>query len=206
MPSALTIVTPPAVEPVLLAEAKDYLRVTDGDSDVTISNLLTAARLYAETFTRRALITQTWKITADSFPSKASRYQNGQYTSTVYPGQGFLLPMPPAQSVTSITYYDADNTLQTLSSSLYQVDALGEPARVIPNPNSLWPTTYTRLNAVTLTYVCGYGASGASVPQGIRQAILILTSAWFDSCDTGEKPIPMAVSTLLMQHRFMGVA
>ena len=62
------LLTPPAVEPVTLAEAKAYLRVEHDDDDDVIASLIAAARSHIEAQTRRALITQTWQIRRDSWP------------------------------------------------------------------------------------------------------------------------------------------
>ena len=75
---ALVEVTPPAVEPLTLQEAKDHLRVDHTDDDSLIDPMIKTARMYAEGKTRRALITQTWDWLLDSFPA---------WTLTV--------PMPP---------------------------------------------------------------------------------------------------------------
>ena len=66
MPSVL--VTAPAAEPLTLAEAKLHLRVDDTADDALIGALITAARQHAEHDTRRALVTQTWKLALDASP------------------------------------------------------------------------------------------------------------------------------------------
>ncbi len=58
------LLTPPAVEPVTLAEAKAYLRVEHGDDDDVIAALIAAARSHVEAQTRRVLITQIGSLGA----------------------------------------------------------------------------------------------------------------------------------------------
>jgi uncharacterized phiE125 gp8 family phage protein len=48
------LLTPPAVEPVPLADAKAYLRVEHDDDDDVISGIIEGARLQIEAQTRRA--------------------------------------------------------------------------------------------------------------------------------------------------------
>ena len=56
----LVIVTPPAEEPVSLAEAKLHLRVDIADDDALITALISAARQAAETITGRQIVTARW--------------------------------------------------------------------------------------------------------------------------------------------------
>ncbi len=86
---ALIINVPPASEPVSLAEAKTYLRITDSDDDALINSMVTAIRQKAETWTRRLFITQTWTLWLDWAP------------------EGAMLPIPlsPLQSVVDIKSY-----------------------------------------------------------------------------------------------------
>jgi uncharacterized phiE125 gp8 family phage protein len=67
MPSIL--LTAPAAEPLSLAEAKAFLRVEHDDDDGVIAALIAGARLYVEGQTRRALLTQTWRLVLDAWPT-----------------------------------------------------------------------------------------------------------------------------------------
>jgi len=68
----LKLVTPPAVEPVTLDEAKAHLRLDSNEDDTYVSALIAAARERVELFLRRALITQTFEFTLDGFPASPS--------------------------------------------------------------------------------------------------------------------------------------
>jgi hypothetical protein len=61
-------ITPPAIEPVSLAEQKTWLRVDDASEDDIIAALVTSARVLVEKATRLCLITQTWRFTLDGWP------------------------------------------------------------------------------------------------------------------------------------------
>jgi len=67
MPSIL--LAGPAAEPVTLAEAKQFLRVEHDDDDDIIAALIAGSRIHVETQTRRALITQSWRLTRDVWPA-----------------------------------------------------------------------------------------------------------------------------------------
>ncbi|WP_422101906.1 head-tail connector protein [Vreelandella sp.] len=56
-----TLVAPPSVEPVSVAEAKVQAVIEHDEHDDMVSRLIMAARQEAEQLTGRALITQTWQ-------------------------------------------------------------------------------------------------------------------------------------------------
>lgn len=62
------LLTPPATEPLTLAEAKQFLRIEHNDDDTVISALIAAARTQVETAARCALIAQTWRFVRDAWP------------------------------------------------------------------------------------------------------------------------------------------
>lgn len=172
--SALVIVTPPGTEPISAAEAKLHCRVDSADDDALITALIVSARQCAETETRRALVTQTIDLVLDEFPAWCIH-----------------LPRPTIQSVTSITYIDTDGISQTLGASEYQVDAKGEPGRIVPSYGKVWPCARRQPNAVTVRYVAGY-LNAAAVPQGIKQWMLLHVGHWYANRDAaGAKLEPM---------------
>lgn len=159
----LTRITAPTVEPVTLAEVKLHLRVDGVDEDALITALITAAREQAESITRRALNTQTWRLTLDRFPAIIE------------------LPRPHLQSVDSVQYVDTDGVLQTLAADAYQVAGTSEPARILPAYGQSWPATRSQPEAVSITYTAGFGAAGADVPASIRQWILLYIGALYEN-------------------------
>lgn len=177
---ALSLVTAPATEPVTLAEAKLHLRVDVNDDDDLITALIVAAREHVETFTHRALITQTWDLQLDKFPSLD--WSAPLVGDSVSRGP-LWIPKPPLASVTSVTYVDTTGTTQTWSASAYTVDAPAGPharmGRIVPAFAQFYPVTRTQPNAVTVRFVAGYGAASA-VPASIKAAIKILVATWFD--------------------------
>jgi hypothetical protein len=87
--------------------------------------------------------------------------------------------------VTSVTYYDTDNSLQTLSSSNYSVllstDGHG---RVVWASTATLPSLYDRPDAVIVTFTTGY-ADLASVPPAAVQAMKVkLTELWGAGTDS----------------------
>ena len=167
----------PATEPVTLAEAKAHLGVTISDDDARIQALIKAAREWVESTTGRALITQTWVAKLDTFPA----------------GDILKLPKPPIQSITSVGYVDTNGDDQTFTG--YTLDSIGE--RIFLKYGEDWPTTQDTENAVTITYVTGYGAA-AGVPESIKQAIKLQVEMHYDRPDSGYLAALESVCTALL--------
>lgn len=162
-PFALTLTSPPASEPVTVAEAKARLRVTVAAEDGDIASLIQQARALAEAACQRAFVTQTYSLKLDDFPRGRDR--------TIY------LPRPPLQSVSSVTYYDAAGAPQALGPAGYWVAPGGEPGRLLPPAGAEWPAVQAgRPEAVEVVYVAGYG-DAAAVPPPAKAAILLTCAA-----------------------------
>ena len=152
---SLTQTAAPTVEPISLDEAKTFCRIDHDEEDDDIRALITSARMTCESFNGRQFCTATWALRLDSFPTDT---------------EGLIELLPPVQSVTSIAYIDPDGVAQTLSASLYSLDIYSEPARLRPAYGQSWPATRDVMNAVTVTFVAGYGAA-ADVPEPKRLAV-----------------------------------
>ncbi len=148
----------PSVTPVSLAELKSAARIDHSYEDDFLTDAINAATAHYDGYAGalgRALVTQTWTQT--------------------YPGlwRRMDLPLAPVQSITSITYYDTAGDQQTLTSSLYRLQAGDGWPYVEQDADAEYPATDTRDAAVTITFVAGYG-DASDVPDPIRQAIKIL--------------------------------
>lgn len=149
-----------------LAEAKDHLRVDDENSDAYIQGLIKVASDYVERIVGRTLINTQYSWKMDSFPCEPV----------------LRAPRPPLRSVDSITYVDQNGTTQTWGSTYYLTDTVSQPGRITPAYLESWPTNVRgQMNAVTVTYTAGYGASPTAVPETIRQAILLLVGHWYEN-------------------------
>lgn len=166
---ALTRTVAPAALPLAWDQVKGHLRLDSEDERSRIEEILVpAACSWAETFTGRVLITQTWKWLRSGFPVS-----------------GFLaLPRPPLQTLTAIRYIDTNGVQQTWAPAKYVVDApVGEkamPGRVWPAYGESWPTVRTQPNAVEIEFVCGYGAAAGDVPGLLRAAMLLIVGELFE--------------------------
>jgi len=184
-----TLTTAATEEPVTLDEAKAHLRIDHDDEDDHIAALITAARQWAEMYTRRQFISATYTLYLDWFPGE------------------IVVPRPPLISVTSISYLDTAGASQTLATSVYAVDAVALPGRIRLKFNESWPGTRTIENAVTVVYIAGYGAATA-VPETAKAALKLLVAHLYENREpyivgTSVSALPMAAKSLLSAERVM---
>jgi uncharacterized phiE125 gp8 family phage protein len=163
-----TLVTAPSAEPMSTADAKAFLRVDSSDDDTLISQLVFAARRACESYTGRALVTQTWKLFLDGFSEvDIPLWEGMKVGADIAIRKRFIpLPKPPLASVTHIKTYDDDDTATTFASSKYFVDTASESGRIVLREGETFPTALRVANAVEIQYVAGYGAASA-VPEAL---------------------------------------
>lgn len=153
----LTLISAPTEIPVTLAEAKLHLRIEDSatEEDALITRAIKAATAACENMIRRAIMTQTWEISLDEFPSGPIR-----------------LARPPVQAITSISYYrEGDGQLVLLDGADYYLDTATLPGWACCDPEKDWPLdVYERAGAVMVRFTAGY-ADAASVPEPIKEWI-----------------------------------
>lgn len=171
----LTRTVAPATEPVTLAEAKLYLRVDHSHEDTLINDLITAARMMAESWLSRTFITQTWKLAFDFAVADS-----------------IWLPMGPVSEVVSIVMVNQDGSTSTLDSSNYWLNAAKNAVVV----NGIFSGF-----RVEITYNTGYG-NAAAVPAPIKQGILSHIAFMYDfRGDYGENAIPDQALALYRPYR-----
>jgi uncharacterized phiE125 gp8 family phage protein len=182
----IVLITPPAVEPVTLADLKSQLGLspvqdTDHVQSVLISTrlrrLIAVARAECENITRRVFVTQTWKLLLDSWPYRDNRYSEHWYRSIV-------LPKPPFQSVSTFTYTDTQGIAQDMFVYGFQVDPGSETqsARLTSPFAQPWPPIRMIPNNVKVQFRCGYGGP-VMVTTSANSAVL--TAAVWNAGDVG---------------------
>ena len=196
---SLTRQTPPAIEPVTLAEAKQHLRVDSNDDDAYIAGLVRAAREWVEQYLDRTLVLTQWAVRFDRFPIDST--------------QDIELPRPPiatagTATAISLTYTLENGSTAAYSSASYRVDRYSTPAAVKTLYGQTWPPHLWDDNALTITYWAGYGANSNDVPAAIRHAMLMLVAHWYDGSRSGvltgtiSKEVEFGVKSLLDSQRW----
>ncbi len=203
--TAWIVTTPVATEPIVLADAKSYLRIDFTDDDTVITNLISRARSLGETITGRAFATQTITQT-----DTIARPKGGEVSGPLDHGPNwyqyqeqlganpfgaaqfyFDLAMPPIQSTastitvqTKITAFDPwvafPYAIESNGYANMWIDNTQEPARVYfqdPITANFWQFVYT----------CGYSSS-YPLPFDLLQALYEGIAYLYDNREAEDFP------------------
>ena len=193
-----TLISAPGDEPVTATEAKLQCKVDVSADDALFTILIATARERAELAMGRALVSQTWDLELDRFPSEPY----------------IELSKPPLQSVTSLKYKDTTGTLQTWATTNYVVTgeqtapvlyARQACARINLAYGIVWPATYGQAADIIIRFVAGYG-SASQVPSILKEAILLDIATLYRNranvvTGTIVSPIPNMSSAIYRAHR-----
>lgn len=193
---SLVRLTPPAVEPVSLAEAKEHCRVDIDDDDAYIASLITVAREVVEDRLDQTLMQTVWEARYDSFPIWE-----------------LVLPRPPmAAANVTIVYRDEGGADRTITSDAgqFRIDDRTVPGRVFPNYAAVWPAVRGDENSVTVRWTAGH-ATASACPAVARHAMLLLVGHWYATREpvtvgttAQNAPVPYTFETLI-SHASNGV-
>lgn len=191
----LKLKTKSAAAPVSFADLKSHCRV-DGDAENGLLQLyLDAAisRIDGPSGIGRCMVTQSWVLSLDEFPS----------------GGAVNLALGPVSSVTSVTYRDADGAMQTVSPVDYVLDATEWEAWVKPAYGKSWPSVQKTAGAVLIEFVAG--SDPGEVPALLKAAVLLLAGHFYanrEAVNVGNivTEMPLGVSDILESYRVGRVA
>ena len=191
MPSIL--LTGPAVEPVTLGQAKQFIRVEHDDDDDIIAALIAGSRIHVETQTRRALITQSWRLVRD-----------------VWPELGCVPVLPvPLRTLDAARVYKSDGSTLAIDLAAFTVDKAAAPARLAFMRGAL-PVPGRAVAGIEIDVTCGYGAAPENVPAPLRQAIRLLVAHWYENrglVAIGQQiaVLPQTVAALIAPYRVLAL-
>ena len=181
---SLTLLSPPAAEPVTLSEVKTHLRVTHSDEDALISGVLVAAVRAIEARGGLALMPQAWRLTLDAAPEET-----------------LFLPLSPVSALDAVAVIDGEGAPQEVSVSLYDA-ALGAHARI--RPAGPWPLPAPVIDGVRIDFTAGY-ADADAVPELLKQAVKILAGYFYETREAaGEARVytmPQSIDALIAPFR-----
>ena len=165
----------PVTEPLTLAETKIYLRVDGTDEDALIGDLIASARVMAEQWLRRSLMSQTWKLAYDYGIAPC-----------------VWLPMGPIVDVASVILFADDESMTTLASDQYWLNAAKD---------KLTLQSEVCARRVEITYHTGYG-DAEDVPPPIKLGMLAHVAQLYDNRGEGlAEPFPSQSAGLYLPFR-----
>ena len=194
-----------------VAAAKAHLRLDNADDDAVVAGMIATARLDAELYLDRALITQTLRYTLS--PAQPPSAGFGSLINPIifvqplswWPVTGVpvVLPMAPVQSIATVQQRHPDGSMVTLDpAAAYYADAANEPARV-----TLRGVGQPYGSDLVITYTAGYGDEPGAVPPVIVHAIKMhLAFLYEHRGDDGDLEKPALVERLLDKVRDVSFA
>jgi uncharacterized phiE125 gp8 family phage protein len=183
-------------EPLLLEEVKKHLRIglDETNHDTVLLGLRRAAREFAENYTNRKLLPETWRAYYDDWPDNNE--------------DAFELPYAPLRSVasTGIVFTNSTNDSTTVSSTKWAIDTASKPGRVVLDYNeSEWSNDILHNNnPIQIDFACGYLST--QVPQSMKSAMLLIIGHYFENRENsivGQTimEIPEGAKALLAPYR-----
>lgn len=170
--TAPKLITPPAIEPFSLEDAKSHCRIVIGDEDNDVMRWIRAARTKVERDTGRALLTQTWDLSLDAFYGPGG-YFVADFGWPRYGARTITIPYPPLQSVTSVTVTDTAGTETVWSATNYIVDTASEPGRIALTDTGSWPSSLRIFQPGRIRFIAGW-TDPTLIPGDLLAAMALL--------------------------------
>lgn len=191
----LHLLSPPAAEPVTLANARTWLRIAHTDEDNLVAETIRAARERVEALTGLALITRSWREVLDAWPQRRLS-ACGQAVRT---GAG------PLVSVEAVRIYDVYGEVSVWSPDEYRVEP-GDPGRIIAVQPFTLPRPGRRAGGIEIDFTAGFGPAPDDVPAPLREAVLRLIADSYGGrhapdAARGEAGLPGGVAHLIRPYR-----
>ncbi len=177
---SITIVTPPASEPISLAEAKLFLRVDHSAEDSLIATLIGAAREAVEAGIGRALITRRVRESLDIWRREAV--------------QGAVLGLGPVTNVVAVRLLTDSGSQSVLDPERYRLEGHRDRPRLVFPPGV--PATLRSAGGIEIEYDCGYADEASDLPVALRLATMQIVAALYE-LRQGEGAIPETARALM---------
>lgn len=176
----------PTQLPISLATAKAHLRVDHSDDDTYITALIWSASQSIEDYTKFALSDTTYSQYVNSFDVKYIELMIGN-----------------VKTISSITYWDENESQQSLHSSNWYNDVSYNPARIYFKSTFTAPKLSQGGKKIMISFRAGNDISDpdGALPYTIQQALLLLIGHWYENrmavINTMNRELPMGVDYLL---------
>ena len=180
----------PTVRPVTLEEVKAHCRIEHTRSDEYLDReIIPTAIELTEAMTGRALLAQTWILTLRRVPA---------------PGCRIVLPHPPASSITSINYINLSGVSTLWATSEWVANIPTGPfarwAEIEAGYLKQWPAARDVYNALTVTWVAGYGTGRSSVPRALRTGVLAICEQLYRDRPADQVTVPHILDPFIAER------
>ncbi|MEN5276116.1 head-tail connector protein [Brucella sp. TWI432] len=155
------LVTPPVLEPVTVADARAFLRISTDSEDDILRRIIKTARELVEADTGLALIDQTWRLRVDRWP------RSGRLALFKY----------PVKAVTAVVAYRCDGTAISMEPEEFMLQHGRRPQRVYM---AQYPDAQS-FCGLEVDFIAGFGETGVEVPDALKQAILTLSAHLYEN-------------------------
>ena len=149
--------------PITVAEAQSHLRLgtLDADETLDLELMITTATEYASDFCNRPFYNKTVTVYCDSFPVSA---------------RGSLVVHTTPDTDPTVTYYDTDHTLQTLTS--VRTVTIGGRTTLYPAFGASWPADCCN-EPSNISIVSDTDTS--AIPSAVKSAVLLLVGDLYEN-------------------------
>ncbi len=177
---SITIVTPPASEPVSLAETKLFLRIDQAVEDALLNTLIVAAREAVEAGCGRALIKRRVRESLDIWRRDAVG--------------GAVLGLGPVSSIVTVRLLAANGSQSVIDAGRYRIEGSRDRPRLVFEAGV--PATLRSAGGIEIEYDAGYAEAAADLPVALRLAVLHVIAALYEA-RLGEAQMPDAARALM---------
>lgn len=175
-----------------VGEVKTHLKISTSTEDTYLTNLISVATEMVQNYTCQILMSTTMELHLPYFVNRMD------------------IQRVPVTSISSVGYYDSDNSLAYLSASDYEKYIVSNDfqspvaSTILPADGFTYPDTYPRMDAVKIRFVAGY-SSADDVPMAIKQAMLLIIGQLYLNRTDMVYKMPVLSEYLLNPYRLGGV-
>lgn len=177
---SITVITPPASEPISLAEAKLFLRIDQSVEDDLISTMIVAAREAVEAGCGRALIKRRVRENLDIWRRDAVG--------------GATLGLGPVAHVEAVRLLADNGSQSVIDPERYRLEGGRDRPRLVFASGV--PATLRTAGGIEIEYDAGFAEEASALPVALRLAVLQIVAALFEA-RLGETAIPEAARALM---------
>jgi uncharacterized phiE125 gp8 family phage protein len=229
MRTTLQVTTQPAAEPVALEIVKRHCRIDHASDDGLIKEYIRAARVMAENYLSRALVTQTllWTVLPEGAVRPSMHFLRGPLELPRAPVRAITSPTADPATGIGVVVLDERGNATTIAPAMlpivppatmqgYVADLMLDPARLtigLATPLVDGRTLRdVQLRHLQVQFLAGYGAPAqndplvAAIPGPIKQAIMLTVAHLYEHRGDADAEMPRSADWLLDPFRIQWVA